>query len=229
MNKKTKIIDINTKSYISIVIMLEVLVLLSIAITYIVPKGMFGTITNEYGNIITDYNNYISLPNKSGINIFKGLFGFILVLFSNDGLSLIMLSLFLLVISGAFQIMSDTNGMYVIVNRLINKFKDRKYILICLLTLIFMIFGSFFGLFEEVLTLLPLIVMITISLGYDGYLGFLICIVGTGFGFASAITNPFTVITASNIIGASPMTNIWYRILIFIIMYGLLIGYIFYD
>jgi len=90
-----------------------------------------------------------------------------------------------------------------------------------------MMFGSFFGLFEEVLTLLPLIVMITISLGYDGYLGFLICIVGTGFGFASALTNPFTVITASNIIGANPISNIWFRIIIFMLMYGLLIGFIF--
>lgn len=224
-----KLLDINKKSFFSIIIMLEALVLFSIIITYIVPKGMFGTTIDELGNIVTDYDNFIELPNKSGINIFKGLFGFILVLFTNDGLSLLMLSLFLLVISGAFQIMSDTKGIYVIVNKMINKFKDKKNTLIALLTLIFMCFGSFFGLFEEVLTLLPLIVMITISLGFDGFTGFLICIVGTGFGFASAITNPFTVITASNIIGASPMTNVWYRIIIFIIMYSLLLGFIFHH
>ena len=224
-----KLLDINKKSFFSIIIMLEALVLFSIIITYIVPKGMFGTTIDELGNIVTDYDNFIELPNKSGINIFKGLFGFILVLFTNDGLSLLMLSLFLLVISGAFQIMSDTKGIYVIVNKLINKFKDKKNTLIALLTLIFMCFGSFFGLFEEVLTLLPLIVMITISLGFDGFTGFLICIVGTGFGFASAITNPFTVITASDIIGASPMANVWYRIIIFIIMYSLLLGFIFHH
>ena len=225
--KKNKIIDINKKSFINIVIMLEALVLLAILITYLVPKGMFGTMTDEAGNLVTDYSLYIKLTDQKGINIFKGLFGFILVLFSGDGLSLIMLSLFLLVISGTFQIMSDTYGMKVIVRKLINKFYNRKNLLICLLTLIFMAFGSFFGLFEEVLTLLPLIVMITISLGFDGYLGFLICIVGCGFGFASALTNPFTVITASNIIGADPMANIWFRIIIFILMYGLLLLFIF--
>lgn len=224
---KNKIIDINKKSFINIVIMLEALVLVAILITYLVPKGMFGTMTDEAGNIVTDYSLYIQLTEQKGINIFKGLFGFILVLFSSDGLSLIMLSLFLLVISGTFQIMSDTHGMKVIVRRLINKFYNKKNLLICLLTLIFMAFGSFFGLFEEVLTLLPLIVMITISLGYDGYLGFLICIVGCGFGFASALTNPFTVITASNIIGADPMANIWYRIIIFVVMYGLLLLFMF--
>ncbi len=225
--KNNKIIDINKKSFINILIMLFSLIVVAIVITYVVPKGTFGTKINEYGEIITDYSNFIKLPDKSGINILKGLFGFILVLFSGDGLSLIMLSLFLLVISGTFQVMSDTSGMKVIVNRLIRKFKDKKYTLVSLLTLVFMAFGTFFGLFEEVLTLLPLIVMITISLGYDGYLGFLICIVGCGFGFASGLTNPFTVITASNIIGADPMSNIWFRVLVFILMYGLLLVFIF--
>lgn len=222
-----KIIDINKKSFFSIVLILFVLMIFSIIITYIIPKGMFETIIDANGNTIIDYNKFIPLNDIKGINIFKGLFSFILVLFSKDGLSLFMLCLFLLIISGAFQIMNDNFGMKVIVNRLINKFKGKDNILICLMTLIFMMFGSFFGLFEEVLTLLPLIIMITLSLGYDSYLGFLICIVGTGFGFASAITNPFTIITASNIIGANPMSNLWFRILIFSIMYGLLLVFIF--
>lgn len=222
-----KIIDINKKSFFSIVLILFVLMIFSIIITYIIPKGMFETIIDANGNTIIDYNKFIPLNDIKGINIFKGLFSFILVLFSKDGLSLFMLCLFLLIISGAFQIMNDNLGMKVIVNRLINKFKGKDNILICLMTLVFMIFGSFFGLFEEVLTLLPLIIMITLSLGYDSYLGFLICIVGTGFGFASAITNPFTIITASNIIGANPMSNLWFRILIFSIMYGLLLVFIF--
>lgn len=222
-----KIIDINKKSFFSIVLILFVLMIFSIIITYIIPKGMFETIIDANGNTIIDYNKFIPLNDIKGINIFKGLFSFILVLFSKDGLSLFMLCLFLLIISGAFQIMNDNLGMKVIVNRLINKFKGKDNILICLMTLIFMMFGSFFGLFEEVLTLLPLIIMITLSLGYDSYLGFLICIVGTGFGFASAITNPFTIITASNIIGANPMSNLWFRILIFSIMYGLLLVFIF--
>ena len=87
-----KIININKKSFIGIVIMLFALVIFAIAITYVIPKGTFGETINEDGEIITDYTKYIALPDKSGINIFKGLFGFILVLFTSDGLSLIMLS-----------------------------------------------------------------------------------------------------------------------------------------
>lgn len=224
---KNKIIDINKKTYISILIMLASLIVFSIIITYIVPKGTFESYVNEFGEVVYDYTKYIKLPNQEGINIFKGILSPILVLFSSDGLSLLMLSLFILFIAGAFQVMSDTNGINSIVCFFVNKFKEKKMILIAIIAFVFMLFGSFFGLFEEMLSLLPIIVMLTISLGFDGYTGFLICIVSCAFGFASAITNPFTVIAASSIIGVSPMYNLWFRILIFVIMYGLLIGYTF--
>ena len=55
----------------------------------------------------------------------------------------------------------------------------------------------------------------------------MICIVACAFGFASAITNPFTVIAASNIIEVNPMFNIWFRIGVFFIMYGLVVGFTF--
>ena len=57
--------------------------------------------------------------------------------------------------------------------------------------------------------------------------GLLASIIACGFGFASAITNPFTVLLASEIIDANPMEHIWYRIIIFIAMYLLLLGFLF--
>lgn len=224
---KNKIIDINKKTYISIVVMLFVLMVCSIVVTHVVSKGTFLSYTNEFGEVVYDYTQYQKLPDQSGINIFRGIFSPVLVLFSGDGLSLIMLSIFILVLAGAFQIMIDTNGMNIIVNYFIVKFKNNKRLLIAIVTLIFMIFGSFFGLFEEVLSLLPIVVLLAISLGYDGFTGFLMCIVATAFGFASAITNPFTVISASTIIGVNPMYNVWFRILVFVLMYCLLLGFIF--
>lgn len=220
-----KIVNISKKTFVNVVMLFVALLVFSIIATYIIPRGMFGV--NENG--LEDYTNYIALEDKSGINIFKGIFAPILVLFSKDGLSIIMLSLFLVVVSGTFQMMDDTNGIKIIVNKLISKFKNRRKGLIAIITFIFMCFGSFFGLFEEVLALLPIIIMLSISLGYDSFTGFLICIVATGFGFASGITNPFTVIPASEIIGVSPMLNVWFRILVFAVMYALLLLYVFHH
>lgn len=223
---ENKIINMSKKTFITVVIMLFALILFATTLTYILPKGEFGTITNPDGTIITDYSQYIVKEGATGINIFKGIFSPIMVVFTDDGLSLIMLSIFLLVVTGAFQIMSDCNGMKVIVSSMIHKFKGGRKQLVALITLVFMLFGSFFGLFEEMLALYPLIIVAVIGLGYDSYTAFLCCIIASAFGFSSAITNPFTVVLASETIGVSPMSHVWYRIIIFILMYGLLMAYI---
>ncbi|MBQ7164174.1 MAG: hypothetical protein IJR61_02450, partial [Clostridia bacterium] len=67
------------------------------------------------------------------------------------------------------------------------------------------------------------------SLGLDSFTGFLISIVACGFGFSSAITNPFTVIFASDIIGVNPMVNIWYRMIIFAVTYALLLLFVYFH
>ena len=224
---ENKIINMSKKTYITVVIMLGVLILGSILLTYLVPSGHFEQIIGPDGTITYNYSNYIQDADGSGINIFKGIFSPILVLGSGDGITLIMLSIFLLIVTGTFQVMNDVNGMKVLVQSLINKFSNNKKLLIAVMTLVFMMFGSFFGLFEETLALYPLIIIVTVGIGYDSFTGFLICIVGSAFGFASAITNPFTVIMASEIMGISPMNHILYRIIIFIFMYGLLLLFIF--
>ena len=55
-----KIIDINKKSFLSIIAMLAALMIVSIIITYVVPKGTFGTRVDEFGNEIIDYINKLN-------------------------------------------------------------------------------------------------------------------------------------------------------------------------
>ena len=224
-----KLINIGKKSFISVLIMLFSLLIVSIVMTYVLPKGTFKVIgVDESGNDVYDYASFVALEGIGGINIFKGIFAPVLNLASGDGLSIIMLSLFLVVISGAFQVMNDVSGIRALVNVIIKKFINTKHVLLSLIALAFMAFGAFLGLFEEMLTMLPIMAILAVSLGFDSFTGFLISIVACGFGFSSAITNPFTVILASNIIGVDPMTNIWYRIIIFLVTYALLMATIFF-
>lgn len=221
--KNDKLIDISKKTFISVLIMLISLLAVSIVLTYVIPKGHFAL--DETGREI--YTEYVSDGAGGGINIFKGIFAPFLNLASGDGITVIMLSLFLVVISGAFQVMNDVYGIKSLVNVIVEKFKNTRWLLLAFIALAFMCFGAFLGLFEEMITMLPIIAILAVSLGFDSFTGFLISIAACGFGFSSAITNPFTVILASEIIGVNPMTNIWYRIIIFVVMYALLMGGIF--
>ena len=226
INQNNKLINIGKKAFISVFALLFLLIVVSIVLTYVLPKGQYGTVEID-GKIQEDYQTYIRLENQSGINIFKGLLSPFLILGTSDGINLIVLSIFLLVISGAFQAMNDCGGIKVFVNKIIRRFKEKRFLLLAIIALFFMLFGAILGLFEEMLTLLPIIAILTVSLGYDSFTGFLVSIAACGFGFSSAITNPFTVIFASKIIDVNPMINIWYRIIIFIVMYGLLLLYVY--
>ena len=220
-NKNNKLINISRKTFISVLVLLLLLIAASTILTYVVPKGEFG-VTVVDGKEVVDYLKYNQLPDESGIPVWKGILAPFLVIGTGDGISLIMLSVFLLVIAGSFQAMNDNRGIKVIVQRIIRKFQNNKFLLLSIIALVFMLFGSLLGLFEEMLTLLPIIAILAVMLGFDSFTGFLVSIVACGFGFSSAITNPFTVLFASKIIGVNPMTNVWYRIVIFIVMYALM-------
>ncbi len=223
MNKEKSLINISKKTFIQVTALLLGLLIVSIVLTYFIPAGSFGV--NADGS--TDYSVYHILDGVKGIPVWKGILAPILVFGSSDGVTLIMLSVFLLVISAAFQVMNDAGGIGAIVSAVSDRFKSRRKLMVALISLLFMCFGAFLGLFEEMLTMLPIITMLCLAIGYDSFTGFLICIVSCGFGFASAVTNPFTVLLASEIIGANPMDKIWFRIIIFIVMYMLLLAFIF--
>ncbi|MBR4907385.1 MAG: YfcC family protein [Clostridia bacterium] len=221
--KNKTLINLSTKTFIEVVILLFVLMLVAVVLTYVIPKGEFGVLLDG----TTDFSTYRPVDNAKGIPIWKGLLAPILVFGSSNGLTLIMLSLFLVVVFAAFQVMNDVGGIRALVGAVAARFQKRRTLLLCMIALVFMAFGAFLGLFEEMLSMLPIVTALCVLIGYDSFTGFLVCIIACGFGFASAITNPFTVLLASEIIGANPMEHIWYRIVIFAVMYALLLGFVF--
>ena len=68
--------------------LLLVLLAVSIALTYLIPKGEFGVLPDGEPN----YLDYVSRSDLGGIPLRQGLLAPVLVFFSSDGLTLIMLS-----------------------------------------------------------------------------------------------------------------------------------------
>ncbi len=220
---KRTLISISEKTFVQVCVLLAALLVFSIVLTYLVPKGEFASLPNGQ----PDYLNYIRRDDLGGIPLWQGLLAPVLVFASGDGLALIMLSLFLFVISASFQVMNDVGGIRALVGAVSRRFRERRKILLILIAFLFYCFGSFLGLFEEMLTMLPIVTSLCVLVGFDSFTGFIVCILSCGFGFAGAITNPFTVLLASQIIGANPMEHIWFRIVIFFVMFLLLLAFLF--
>ncbi len=221
-NRHGALISISRKAFIEVTLLLLAVLGLSIALTWLIPRGEFQMLQDGGA----DYSVYLPREDLGGISILRGILAPILVFTSGDGLSLLMLSLFLCVISAAFQVMSDVGGLRSLVNAVSSRFRSRRILMLGMISFLFYCFGSFLGLFEEMLTMLPVVTALCVAVGFDSFTGFICCILACGFGFASAITNPFTVLLASELIGVGLTVNLWFRIVIFGIMFALLFAFL---
>ena len=215
--KEKSFSNIGLRSFIIVICLLTAIIIISGALSYFVPQGSFQY--DENGVIIPD--SYVKGEVK-GIAIWRVITAPFRVYASEDALTIIMISIFLLIMSGVFNILDKTNGIKVFIGRLIHRLANRGGPVVCICVLIFMLFGSFFGMFEELCTLIPLIVVLMLSLGMDTMTGLGACMLAACFGFSAAITNPFSVGLAAELVGSTTTDGMWLRIVFFGIVYFVL-------
>ena len=214
MDDNKALININKRSFINVVIILFSLMVIAFVLTYLIPQGAYQR--NVDGEIIA--GTYELLP-RDNLKVWQFFYSPIGLLLSSDGLNVIMISLFLFILGGFFTVMDKSKGIVVIIKRLVDRYIHNKHLLIRLITLFFMMFGAFFGIFEESVALLPIMIILSLSMGYDTLMALGLTVLAAGFGFASAITNPFSVGIASEIAGINILSGVLFRLVVFGIMY----------
>ncbi len=212
--KERAFANIETRVFITAVLLLFAVLTVCGALSYCIPQGTFER--DEAGVIVADTYRELGV---SGIAPWRVLTAPIRVFASEDSVTIIMISVFLLVMSGVFNLLEKTGGIKIFIERIISRLRDRGGPVVCLTVLIFMLFGSFFGMFEELVTLLPIIIMMMISMKMDTMTGLGACLLAACFGFSAAITNPFSVGLASEVAGHPLSAGVWLRIVFFGITY----------
>ena len=205
---------INKRAFFVVVSLLLAVMMFSGFLTYIVPQGAY--LRDETGMLVD--GTYTQGATK-GMLLWKILSAPVRVFASSDALTIIMISAFLLIMSGVFNLLDKTGGMRVIIGKTVHAFSHKKKTVVCIITLIFMAFGSFFGMFEELVTLLPLIIVLMLSMGFDSLTGLGVCMMAACFGFSSAITNPFSVGLVADLAGTHVFDGAWLRVVFFVIVY----------
>lgn len=214
--------SINVRSFVFVVVLLGAILVLSGLLSYLIPQGAF--VRDSEGMIID--GTYVK-GDVDGIAVWRIITAPVRVFFSSDALTIIFISLFLLIMSGVFNLLDKTDGIRIVISKTVRKFSGRTNLVICIALLIFMAFGSFFGMFEELVTLLPIVILFMLSMGLDTLTGLGICMLGACFGFSAAITNPFSVGLASKLAGTYVLQGAWLRILFFIFVYAVVCGFLF--
>lgn len=184
------------------------------SLSYFIPQGAFER--DAENNIIP---GTYQAGDVAGIAFWRVLTAPIRVFASEDALTIIMISLFLLVMSGVFNLLDKTGGIKTFIAYIMRSLRDSGGPVVCITVLLFMLFGSLFGMFEELVTLLPLIIVFMLSMQLDTMVGLGACLMAACFGFSTAITNPFSIGTAAQLAGIPVASGVWLRIIFFGIVY----------
>ncbi len=212
--------QISQRAFLQSVIILAVLMMAAGILTRIIPAGSYAR-SIQNGREMIDPASFQAVPHPD-YPIWRWLMAPFEVLAGTDGLTIIVIIIFLLMVGMTFAVLDKSGILKNVLARLVNRFGTRKYLLLMAITLFFMLMGAFFGIFEEVVPLVPIMIALSYSLGWDTLVGLGMSILATNMGFSAAITNPFTIGVAQKIAGLPLFSGSLFRGAIFIVIYGIM-------
>lgn len=193
-------LNISTRSFLTAILVIFVLMVASYILTLVVPGGAYARVLDENGNYIIDTASGFSNV-EGGIPFWKWLLSPVLVLGASGNVTLIAVIAFLLVIGGVFNSLDQCGLMKYMLDKITHRFSSVRYKLMAIIVLFFMGMGSMIGSFEECVPLVPIVVALAIQLGWDALTGLGMSLLAVGCGFAAGICNPFTVGVAQQLAG----------------------------
>ena len=120
--------------------------------------------------------------------------------------------IFILIVGGAFWLLNATGAVSAGISRFIARVGRRDKLILLALTVLFSLAGAVFGMSEETIPFIGIVVPLAVSMGYDPIMGLLVVYVASNVGFSSAFLNPFTVGIAQEMAELPPFSGMGYRI-----------------
>ena len=192
--------QISARSFATAIIVIFALMIATYVLTLTVPSGEYARITDADGNVLVDTAGGFTYV-EGGIPFYKWLLSPILVLGASGSGALIAVIVFLLVIGGVFNSLDKCGLIKYMLDSMSHRFGHVRYRLMALIILFFMALGAMIGSFEECVPLVPIVVALSVRLGWDALTGIGMSLLATGCGFAAGICNPFTVGVAQELAG----------------------------
>ena len=206
------------KSFLTIcAILFSIMVFVGI-LTFIVPAGEY--LADSNGNIIPDSFSFIESTTR--LPVWRWLTAPVeALIFGSGNLNVFQIIAVLLVLGGTFKVLDKAGLLVAIVHFVADKFYEKRYLLIWIITLIMMLLASCFGLQEELLILFPILLALSKAMGWSKEQATSLILITTGVGFTAATFNPFTIGIASELAEITVLDGLWYRFIILIVLYFL--------
>ncbi len=217
-------LNIGVRSFITALAIIFILMIAAYILTLVIPGGSYARIADENGNMVIDTEKGFSdVP--GGIPFYKWILSPFLVLGASGSGTLIAVIIFLLVIGAVFTALDKCGLMRYMLDKLVAKFGGVRYRLMALMIFFFMSLGALIGSFEECVPLVPIVVALSINLGWNTIVGISMSLLAVGCGFASGVCNPFTVGVAQELAGLPMFSGALMRLFSFLLIYLLLLAF----
>lgn len=212
-------LKIGKKAFLLSVFIILGLMVISGVLTMVLDAGEFERI-RENGRTLVVEGTYHQVE-KPDYPLWRWFTAPVEIIWSEGNVALITIILFILCVGGSISILEKVGIMEELVGILVKRFAAKKYLLIALVIFFFMFTSSFIGVYEGMVPMIVFIVPLAISLGFDSLTGLGMSLLPMAFGFAAAVTNPFTIAVAQRIADLPLFSGALLRIVFFLFVYAL--------
>ncbi len=199
-------------------IILFFVALIAWAATWLVPAGRFVSETGAFSIDAFEWAGRQPAP-LFGTGEEVGFLNFLFegIIAGDRYSSTIGLLAFLLIVGGAFGIIMRTGAMEAALKQAIAKPGSQGDVMMPLLFVLFSLGGAIFGMGEEAIVFVMILVPAFARAGYDTLTVLLVTYVATQVGFATSWMNPFSVVVAQGISGLDTMSGAGLRVSMWVV------------
>lgn len=202
---------------------LFIIIAIMAVMTWLIPAGQYKT--DDAGNLIAGTYQRIASSKQGLYDIFmapvRGMIG------TSKTSGAIEVSFFILMVGGFLGVVTETGALDTGIAAVVKKYKGREKMLIPVLMLLFALGGSTYGMGEETMAFYPLIIPVMLAVGFDTITAVSIVLIGSQIGCLASTVNPFATGVASDAAGIGLADGIIWRLVFFVVMYGISVMYVY--
>lgn len=212
-------IKIGKNAFLLAFVIILALMIVSGILTRVVEPGSYDRVEMD-GRIAVVPGSYhaVEVPK---VPILRWFTAPVEVLYAPGSLTVIVIILFLVIVGGSFTILEQGDILSTLLRTVAVKMRERRFLLMALLQLFFMVNASVLGVFEAMVPLIVFIVPMAHMFGWDTRTGLGMSLLPLAFGFSAAVTNPFTIGVAQTIAELPLFSGALLRIAFFVLIYSL--------
>lgn len=202
-NKKSRFVFPETALLLILIICVVAL------LTYILPAGQFERVVDENtGRELVKAGTYQTTQSNTTS---------ITELFSSAFRGLARASeiiAFIFVVGGAFGIVSRTGAIAAGLGSLVKRLKGKETLLVSIVMTAFALCGATFGMAEEALPFVSILVIVALQMGFDPIVGVAMVVIGLYCGYSPGPLNPFNTGIAQGIAGLPLFSGLGLRLIL---------------